>query len=197
MPRPTKSQIDAEIIDRAAGLFARHGFENTSLQQIADAVNYSKAGLLHHYPSKKAIYDASFKTGRDHLMALVASVDKLPPGAERDRAVVEDSVDYTFEWPGVSALANQLANKAGNEDNVDPQLTELGLIVYRALGTDLLTATAERIVRITSAFSGLGITALLAARMGLKNEWRNEIIASAMDALGHKKSSSRKRTARK
>jgi hypothetical protein len=39
MPRPTKSEIDAEIIDRAAGLFARYGFENTSLQQIADAVN--------------------------------------------------------------------------------------------------------------------------------------------------------------
>ncbi|MGJ7529777.1 TetR/AcrR family transcriptional regulator [Variovorax sp. GB1P17] len=193
MPRPTKSQIDAEIIDRAAGLFARHGFENTSLQQIADAVNYSKAGLLHHYPSKKAIYDVSFKTGRDHLLALLASVAQLPPGAERDRAVVEDSVDYTFEWPGVSALANQLANKAGNEENVDPQLTELALIVYQALGTDLLTATAERIVRITSAFSGLGITALLAARMGLQKEWRGEIIASAMDGLGHKKSSSRKR----
>ncbi|QNK65849.1 TetR/AcrR family transcriptional regulator [Variovorax sp. PAMC26660] len=193
MPRPTKSQIDAEIIDRAAGLFARHGFENTSLQQIADAVNYSKAGLLHHYPSKKAIYDASFKTGRDHLLALLASVAELPPGAERDRAVVEDSVDYTFDWPGVSALASQLANNAGTEENVDPQLTELGLIVYQALGTDLMTATAERIVRITSAFSGLGITALLAARMGLKQEWRGEIIASAMDALGHKKSSSRKR----
>ena len=191
MPRQTKTQIDAEIIDRAAGLFARHGFENTSLQQIADAVSYSKAGLLHHYPSKNAIHDAVFSTGRDYMLALLASVEKLPAGMERDRAVVASSVDYTFEWPGVSAFVNRLA---AEEDNVDPKLTEMGLIIYQALGTPLETATSERIVRITSALSGLGITALLAARIGLKQEWRGDIIAAAMDALGHggkKKSSKR------
>jgi AcrR family transcriptional regulator len=189
MPRPTKSQIDAEIIDRAAGLFARHGFENTSLQQIADAVNYSKAGLLHHYPSKKAIYEAGFKASFDHLHALLASVEALPPGIERDRAVVEASVDFTFDWPGVSAFANRLAS---NDENVDPKLTEMGMLVYQVLGTDLLATTPERIVRITSAFTGLGITALLATRMGLKAQWRSEIIAAAMDGLGHREKKSKR-----
>ena len=65
MLRPTKAEIDAEIIDRAAGLFARHGFAHTSLQQIAEAVKYRKAGLLHHYPSKQAIYEAAIRTGRE------------------------------------------------------------------------------------------------------------------------------------
>lgn len=192
MPRPTKTQIDAEIIDRAAGLFARHGFENTSLQQIADAVKYSKAGLLHHYPNKNAIYEAVFSTGLDAMLTLRASVEDLAPGIERDRAVVEASVDFTFDWPGVSAFANRVA---GDEENADPKLTEMGLIIYEALGTDLATATSQRIVRITSALSGLGITALLAARMGLQREWRADIVASAMDALGHRSTPSRKRAA--
>ena len=99
MPKPTKSEIDAEILDRAAGLFARHGFAHTSLQQIADAVNYSKAGLLHHYPSKQAIYEAALKTGSDHMQALLESVQDIPVGIERDRAVVEASVDFTSTGP--------------------------------------------------------------------------------------------------
>lgn len=182
MPRPTKPEIDAEIIDRAAALFARHGFANTSLQQIADAVNYSKAGLLHHYPSKKAIYDAALKIGLGQTQTLLASVKGVPVGIERDRAVVEASVDLTFDWPGLSAFANQLVN---TEQDVDPELTEMGLMMYAALGIDLKSVKLERIVRVTSAFSGLGATAMLAARMGFKREWRGDIVACAMNALGH------------
>lgn len=182
MPKPTKAQIDAEIVDRAAGLFAKHGFDHTSLQQIADAVNYSKAGLLHHYPSKQAIYEAGFKASTDHLMALLASVEDIPPGIERDRAAVEASVDFAFELPGVSAFANRLA---GSEEDVDPKLTEMGLLVYKVLGTDLQNTTLERIIRVTSAFTGLSVTALLAVRLDQKKEWRGDIVASAMDALGH------------
>ncbi|QWC91292.1 TetR/AcrR family transcriptional regulator [Cupriavidus metallidurans] len=69
MFEPTKSEINADIIDRAATLFARHGFDHASLQQIANAVNYSKAGLLHHFSSKMAIYSAAVDTARAHVGA--------------------------------------------------------------------------------------------------------------------------------
>ena len=58
MRRLTRAEIDAEILDCAAGVFARHGFARATIQQIADALKYSKAGLLHHYPSKQALFDA-------------------------------------------------------------------------------------------------------------------------------------------
>ena len=181
MPKPTKSEIDAEILDRAAGLFARHGFAHTSLQQIADAVNYSKAGLLHHYPSKQAIYEAALKTGSDHMQALLESVQDIPVGIERDRAVVEASVDFTYDWPGLSALANRLSDQGAD---VEPELIKIGVTLYAALGIDMANLELERVVRVTSAFCGLGIAALTAARMDVKREWRGHIIASAMDALG-------------
>lgn len=189
MPKPTKSEIDAEILDRAAGLFARHGFAHTSLQQIADAVNYSKAGLLHHYPSKQAIYEAALKTGSDHMQALLESVQDIPVGIERDRAVVEASVDFTYDWPGLSALANRLSDQGAD---VDPELIKIGVTLYAALGIDMANLELERVVRVTSAFCGLGIAALTAARMDVKREWRGHIIASAMDALGHTVKSARK-----
>lgn len=189
MPKPTKSEIDAEILDRAAGLFARHGFAHTSLQQIADAVNYSKAGLLHHYPSKQAIYEAALKTGSDHMQALLESVQDIPVGIERDRAVVEASVDFTYDWPGLSALANRLSDQGAD---VEPELIKIGVTLYAALGIDMANLDLERVVRVTSAFCGLGIAALTAARMDVKREWRGHIIASAMDALGHTVKSARK-----
>ena len=56
--RPTRQEIDDEIVERAAALFARYGFQETSLQRIADAVGYSKTGLLHRFPTKEALQDA-------------------------------------------------------------------------------------------------------------------------------------------
>lgn len=182
MPKPTKSEINADIIDRAAALFARHGFDHTSLQQIADAVNYSKAGLLHHFPSKMAIYTAAVDTVRAHMLALLACVEDMPVGIERDRVIVEDAVQFTYEWPGVSALANRISE---NEPDGDPQLVEIGLILYQALGIDLKHIDIERIVRVTTAFCGLGIAAMQAVRADMKREWQHHIVRTAMDALGH------------
>ncbi|MBC3235091.1 TetR/AcrR family transcriptional regulator [Pseudomonas lurida] len=178
----TKSELNAEIIDRAAGLFAKHGFAHTSLQQIADAVSYSKAGLLHHFPSKQALYDAALRTGIEHMQVLVESVEGQAPGVERERAVIENLVDFTFDWPGVSAFANRLVE---GEQSDAPELMQMGLLVYVALGIDLATATQERLVRVTSALTGLGATSLVAVRSGIQREWRSLIILAAMDALGH------------
>ncbi|KIQ36205.1 TetR family transcriptional regulator [Variovorax paradoxus] len=182
MPKPTKSEIDADIIDSAAALFARHGFDHTSLQQIADAVNYSKAGLLHHFPSKLSIYAAAIDALREHVVTLRERVKHMPVGVERDRANVEAAVQFTYDWPGVSALSHRIAE---NEPDGDPQLIEIGLILYEALGIDLKDLSMERIVRVTSALTGLGISALQAVRIDLKREWRDHIVQAAMDALGH------------
>ncbi|WP_246355541.1 TetR/AcrR family transcriptional regulator [Pseudomonas reactans] len=182
MPRLTKSEIDAEIIDRAAGLFAKHGFEHTSLQQIADAVNYSKAGLLHHYPSKKAIYEKALSTGVDQMRAVLAQVEGAPIGKERDLAVVEAMIQMALDWPGLSAFTNQLTQ---NEQNIEPALTEMGLIMYSALGIDTASISIDRMIRVTVAFTGLGVTAALSARLDLKREWRPYIVQTAMEALGH------------
>lgn len=184
MPKPTKSEINADIVDRASALFARHGFDHTALQQIADAVNYSKAGLLHHFPSKLAIYAAAIDTVRAHMQEVRAGTAHIPLGIERDRALVERAVQFTYDWPGVSMLASRIAE---NEPDGDPQLVEIGLILYEALGIDLKKLDMARIVRVTSAFTGLGVTALQAVRVDLKREWRDHIVQAAMDALGHGK----------
>lgn len=46
-----------EILTRAAGLFTRQGYENTSVQDILDAVGIAKGTFYHHFRSKGDLLD--------------------------------------------------------------------------------------------------------------------------------------------
>ncbi|WP_159618633.1 TetR/AcrR family transcriptional regulator [Ruania rhizosphaerae] len=46
------------ILTEAISLFARSGFAATSLADVAQAAQISKAGLLHHFGSKASLYSA-------------------------------------------------------------------------------------------------------------------------------------------
>ena len=52
MPAPR-----ATILDAAAKLFAAHGFEGASLNDVAQAVGVTKAAVYHYFPTKKDIFD--------------------------------------------------------------------------------------------------------------------------------------------
>lgn len=61
------------ILDAAADLFARCGYENSSIADLAAALGVSKAAIYHYYPTKRAIYDAIIL---DVLAGLTASVSE-------------------------------------------------------------------------------------------------------------------------
>src|SRR5687768_8006525 len=45
-----------EILDAAQALFAKRGFQGTSMRDIADAVGILGGSLYHHFQSKEAMY---------------------------------------------------------------------------------------------------------------------------------------------
>jgi AcrR family transcriptional regulator len=51
LPGDTRSAIR----DAAIELFARHGYERTSLREIAEQLGMTKAALYYHYPSKQSL----------------------------------------------------------------------------------------------------------------------------------------------
>ena len=105
--RPSTQDIDRGILDAAARTFAVHGYAKTSVQQLADAVGYSKAGLLHRFPSKRALHDAALGQAADVLDEILDGpadgTADLDPAA-RTRATLERVAARALDRPGLVHL---------------------------------------------------------------------------------------------
>jgi AcrR family transcriptional regulator len=180
--RPFRQQIDEGILDRAAALFAQRGFEHTSVQAIADAVGLSKAGLLHHYPSKEALREAVLAQSRALTERALERVATLPPGPRRDRRAVEALVDLALAQPGTLAFMLGAATAQGAEHAAfDAAASDP---VFQMFSVDADTER-ERLIRVIGATAALGVLALAAHKAGDTAAWRSHVIDASYDALGH------------
>jgi len=104
-----------ERLFRAAlGLFARHGFQATTVEDITEAADVGKGTFFNYYPSKEHVLAAFGDLQLGKFQAVLASYEEMEPaGALLRRAVAELS-----EEPGRSAalvrslLGAQLASEA-------------------------------------------------------------------------------------
>jgi AcrR family transcriptional regulator len=185
MTRAFRQQAEDRILDRAAELFAQHGFAHTSLKTVADAVGLSKAGLLHHFPSKEALFEAAKEVGRVQGARVMEQLSGTPIGPERDARALELLVDIALDRPGLVAMA------FGTIGTPQPD-PRAGLIddghafAFEAFGVDPAACEPQRLVRIIGALSALAVLSLAAARLDEKAAWRPHILATCFDALGHR-----------
>jgi len=187
-----RQQADAQILDRAAALFARHGFEHTSVQAVADAVGLSKAGLLHHFPSKDALHASVLEQSTGLGQQIVDQVEHLPLGADRDRRAVEALVDVALAHPGMVALLLAPVTR-GDPAGVDPVPDGAGAAAaaLRAFGIDAEPGTQdadpERVVRVLGTLAALAVLTLTAHQHDSTTAWRPFVVATCSDALGHRR----------
>jgi AcrR family transcriptional regulator len=186
MRRPSREELDQAIIDTAAVLFARHGYSHTSVQQIADAVGYSKTGLLHRFPSKEALRRAVADQFLAELDTVAAAVQELPVGAQRDLAVIRVLADLVLHRRGTTALMIS-ALTAWETPGDLAWMDGVAEALFRAFGlTD--TADQDRCLRIYGALGAAGVIALTVKDLppGAAGEQvRDLLVVTAFGALGH------------
>jgi AcrR family transcriptional regulator len=87
-----------QIADAAASLFARHGFDAVSIDDIGAAVGIAGPSIYNHFESKQDLLFASL--GRGYAVLLEALADALEteaPPAEKLRRVSDSYVDLTVD----------------------------------------------------------------------------------------------------
>ncbi|WP_250002829.1 TetR/AcrR family transcriptional regulator [Actinoplanes sp. M2I2] len=182
MPRPTKQQIDDEILEAAATLFARHGFKETSIQRIADAVGYSKTGLLHRYPTKESLQQAVIDRVRRDIREIADEVSALAPGPVRDRAVITSVARLAADGPGtVALLLTGLANSLDSEFGA--AMESIGEPVFEAFAVDP-EADPVRAIRVVGALGALAVAGVALREKPLGADI-GDLIDVSYDALGH------------
>lgn len=88
-PGDTRARIKEVALD----LFTEHGYEQTSLREIAERLGVTKAALYYHFKSKDEIVHA-FVLDRLHAVdELIAWAREKPPGPETRRMIMRRYAD--------------------------------------------------------------------------------------------------------
>lgn len=118
-PRRTRPADRREqIVAAAARLFAEHGFEATSVRQIADAVNVLPGSLYHHFATKEDILHAILRDAVERTTRNRSALLEIAGDAEQRliASVVSRFRDSVADWEVNAILLNDSAFFRTRED---------------------------------------------------------------------------------
>jgi AcrR family transcriptional regulator len=81
-----------EVLRTARRLFAEHGYDGTSLQQIADAMGVTKANVYYYFRSKEALLQALLEPFLSTLRELLDRAEQISDMHERRKFLIEGRV---------------------------------------------------------------------------------------------------------
>ncbi|MGY2077604.1 MULTISPECIES: TetR/AcrR family transcriptional regulator [unclassified Blastococcus] len=155
------------VLDAALDLFSEHGFEGTSLQDIADRLGVTKAAVYYHFHTKDEILLALVEPAFDELLVLAESGAR----SGRGRGVeVAGYVDYLLRHRRVAAYLTRDATAMSR-----PGLVEKGTKLRGQVEAGLLGGDGDALGTVWGAATLQALAgALLAAPPDVPEEWLRE-----------------------
>lgn len=99
------SDVRAQTLDVATELFARNGYDATSLSAIAQLVGVRKPSLLYHFPSKEALRQAVLARVLSHWSEVLPEIlAQATTGGRRFRALADAVCQFFVDDPNRARL---------------------------------------------------------------------------------------------
>jgi AcrR family transcriptional regulator len=168
---PARSAGAQRVLDAALELFTEHGFEGTSLQDIADRLGVTKAAVYYHFHTKDDLLRALVQPAFTELSVMLAEGEERPASARRSSVPeVGRYVDYLLRHRRFAVwLARDAA--AMTRDVVVAQATE----IRERTEAMLLGADADGLSRVWAAATLQALAGgLVAAPADVPDEWLRE-----------------------
>lgn len=170
VPRVRRDEVRRRILDAAAEVFARRGYEAARLEEIAHTAGFTKGAVYSNFAGKHALLAELI----DQHARTQLAVGSIEVGAQGRPEAAPENIAEVFargivEQGTWGRLIVEIAQQAAH----DPEVRQAYVGVRRALRDELATAIADGCARhgieLTVPAGQLALT-LQALRMGLALE---------------------------
>jgi AcrR family transcriptional regulator len=143
MPRVVKHPDirRAELLDRAAGLFLRHGYDNVSLNELIADAGVSKGAFYHWFPSKDALIAAlAERSAREAFAAVEDAVAACGGDAlARLNAALQAGFEVNMNMGGPEQLAAMVSLLRPENAHLYGRILAVEEALFRPLLTRLIS----------------------------------------------------------
>ncbi|MEU0740794.1 TetR/AcrR family transcriptional regulator [Streptomyces sp. NPDC006134] len=186
--RPSKGErTRARILDSAAELFSRSGFNAVSLRDIAAHAGLTHAGLLHHFPGKESllveVLGRRDRTDAESVFPGIVRPGTPEPGPDERLRRLIALVARNSATPGLVALYTKLSAEATDPGHPAHHYFKERYRILREEVTVLVAALQAEAGPPVAGDPAVTARQLLALMDGLQTQWLLEPDAVPMEEL--------------